>query len=114
MASFFSGFSSAVGKKLLLFGLRHIDVLDKDPAEFVSVDVGKQTTLEVTDVGLHVKVGSRFRFASGDVLTSYCVETCSALAHPASARDPTDHRPRIRIPHNLRVSVRRAAHHNRD
>ncbi|KAK3201982.1 hypothetical protein GRF29_164g1315948 [Pseudopithomyces chartarum] len=55
MASMFSGFSSAIGKKLLLFGLRHIDILDKDPAEFVNVDVGKKTTLEIKDVGLHVK-----------------------------------------------------------
>ncbi|KAF2450787.1 hypothetical protein P171DRAFT_146540 [Karstenula rhodostoma CBS 690.94] len=51
----FSGLSSAFGKKLLLFGLRHIDILDKDPAEFVNVDIGKHTTLEVRDVGLHVK-----------------------------------------------------------
>ncbi|KAL5440018.1 hypothetical protein PMIN06_009797 [Paraphaeosphaeria minitans] len=55
MAFSFSGLSSAFGKKLLLFGLRHIDVLDKDPAEFVNVDIGKHTTLEVRDVGLHVK-----------------------------------------------------------
>jgi autophagy-related protein 2 len=41
-----------------LYGLRHIDILDKDPADFVSVDVGKRTTLEVRDVGLNVKVGS--------------------------------------------------------
>ena len=40
----------------MLYGLRHIDILDKDPAEFVSVDVGKRTTLEVRDVGLHIKV----------------------------------------------------------
>ncbi|ORY16593.1 hypothetical protein BCR34DRAFT_506945 [Clohesyomyces aquaticus] len=53
--AFFSAFSSSIGKKLLLFGLRHIDILDKDPADFVSVDVGKKTTLEVRDVGLHVK-----------------------------------------------------------
>ena len=56
--AFFSSLSSTIGKKLLLFGLRHIDILDKDPADFVSVDVGKKTTLEVRDVGLHVKVGS--------------------------------------------------------
>jgi autophagy-related protein 2 len=54
--AFFSGLSSSIGKKLLLYGLRHIDILDKDPADFVSVDVGKRTTLEVRDVGLHVKV----------------------------------------------------------
>jgi len=56
MAFFFSGLSSSIGKKLLLFGLRQIDILDKDPADFVNVDVGKRTTLEVRDVGLHVKV----------------------------------------------------------
>ena len=56
--AFFSGLSSIIGKKLLLFGLRHIDVLDKDPGEFVNVDVGKTTTLEVRDVGLHVKVSA--------------------------------------------------------
>lgn len=56
MAFTFSGISSVFGKKLLLFGLRHIDILDKDPAEFVNVDVGKRTTLEVKDVGLHIKV----------------------------------------------------------
>ncbi|KAH7086512.1 hypothetical protein FB567DRAFT_593446 [Paraphoma chrysanthemicola] len=53
--AFFSGLSSSIGKKLLLYGLRHIDILDKDPADFVSVDVGKKTTLEVRDVGLHIK-----------------------------------------------------------
>jgi autophagy-related protein 2 len=58
--AFFSNLSSTIGKKLLLFGLRHIDILDKDPADFVSVDVGKKTTLEVRDVGLHVKVSSGF------------------------------------------------------
>lgn len=52
----FSGISSSIGKRILLFGLRQIDILDKDPADFVSVDVGKKTTLEVRDVGLHVKV----------------------------------------------------------
>jgi hypothetical protein len=56
--AFFSAVSSSIGKKLLLFGLRHIDILDKDPADFVSVDIGKETTLEVRDVGLHVKVGA--------------------------------------------------------
>jgi autophagy-related protein 2 len=54
--AFFAAFGSSIGKKLLLFGLRQIDILDKDPADFVSVDVGKKTTLEVRDVGLHVKV----------------------------------------------------------
>jgi autophagy-related protein 2 len=54
--AFFSAVSSSIGRKLLLYGLRHIDILDKDPADFVSVDVGKRTTLEVRDVGLHVKV----------------------------------------------------------
>jgi autophagy-related protein 2 len=53
--AFFAAFGSSIGKKLLLFGLRQIDILDKDPADFVSVDVGKKTTLEVRDVGLHVK-----------------------------------------------------------
>ncbi|KAF3041656.1 autophagy- protein 2 [Didymella heteroderae] len=53
--AFFSAVSSSIGKKLLLYGLRHIDILDKDPADFVSVDVGKRTTLEVRDVGLHIK-----------------------------------------------------------
>ncbi|KAF2713551.1 hypothetical protein K504DRAFT_140036 [Pleomassaria siparia CBS 279.74] len=53
--AFLSNISSSIGKRLLLYGLRHIDILDKDPADFVSVDVGKKTTLEVRDVGLHVK-----------------------------------------------------------
>lgn len=53
--AFFSALSSSIGKKILLFGLRHIDILDKDPSDFVSVDVGKRTTLEVRDVGLHIK-----------------------------------------------------------
>ncbi|KAF2868717.1 hypothetical protein BDV95DRAFT_121462 [Massariosphaeria phaeospora] len=53
--AFLAAVSSSIGKRLLLFGLRHIDILDKDPAEFVSVDVGKKTTLEVRDVGLHIK-----------------------------------------------------------
>ncbi|KAF2276964.1 uncharacterized protein EI97DRAFT_375734 [Westerdykella ornata] len=51
----FSRLSSSIGRKLLLFGLRHIDILDKDPADFVNVDIGTTTTLEVRDVGLHVK-----------------------------------------------------------
>jgi autophagy-related protein 2 len=55
--AFFSGLSSSIGKKLLLYGLRQIDILDKDPADFVNLDVGRKTTLEVRDVGLHVKVG---------------------------------------------------------
>ncbi|KAF1973735.1 hypothetical protein BU23DRAFT_532948 [Bimuria novae-zelandiae CBS 107.79] len=55
MAFLFSGLSSALGKKLLLFGLRQIDILDKDPAEFVNFEAGRKTTLEVKDVGLHVK-----------------------------------------------------------
>jgi autophagy-related protein 2 len=46
--AFFSGLSSTIGKKLLLYGLRQIDILDKDPTDFVSV----------RDVGLHVKVGT--------------------------------------------------------
>jgi autophagy-related protein 2 len=54
--AFFSGLSSSIGRRLLLYGLRHIDIFDKDPADFVSVDVGKRTTLEVRDVGLHIKV----------------------------------------------------------
>ncbi|KAL1795258.1 hypothetical protein ACET3X_007074 [Alternaria dauci] len=53
--AFFSGLSSSIGRRLLLYGLRHIDIFDKDPADFVSVDVGKRTTLEVRDVGLHIK-----------------------------------------------------------
>ncbi|KAH7391020.1 hypothetical protein DE146DRAFT_663307 [Phaeosphaeria sp. MPI-PUGE-AT-0046c] len=53
--AFFSGLSSSIGKRLLLYGLRQIDILDKDPTDFVSVDVGKRTTLEVRDVGLHIK-----------------------------------------------------------
>jgi len=59
--AFFSAVSSSIGKKLLLFGLRHIDILDKDPGDFVSVDVGKKTTLEVRDVGLNVKVSASAR-----------------------------------------------------
>lgn len=69
--AFFSAVSSSIGKKLLLYGLRQIDILDKDPAEFVSVDVGKRTTLEVRDVGLHVKVrmkGSLLEHARTDTL----------------------------------------------
>ncbi|KAG9188101.1 hypothetical protein G6011_02024 [Alternaria panax] len=53
--AFFSGLSSSIGRRLLLYGLRHIDIFDKDPADFVSVDVGKRTTLQVRDVGLHIK-----------------------------------------------------------
>ncbi|PVH94360.1 hypothetical protein DM02DRAFT_661109 [Periconia macrospinosa] len=57
--AFLLGFSSSIGKRLLLFGLRHIDILDKDPADFVNVDVGKETTLRMTDkltALLHVKL----------------------------------------------------------
>ncbi|CAA9967147.1 autophagy regulatory protein Atg2 [Pyrenophora teres f. maculata] len=32
--AFFSGLSSSIGRRLLLYGLRHIDILDKDPADF--------------------------------------------------------------------------------
>ncbi|KAF2796111.1 hypothetical protein K505DRAFT_373434 [Melanomma pulvis-pyrius CBS 109.77] len=53
--AFFSVLSSSIGKRLLLSGLRYIDILDKDPADFVNVDLGKKTTLEFRDVGLHVK-----------------------------------------------------------
>lgn len=67
--AFFSGLSSSIGRKLLLYGLRQIDILDKDPADFVSVDVGKRTTLEVRDVGLHVKVGLGRRFVDLHILT---------------------------------------------
>lgn len=55
--AFFSGISSSIGKRILLSALRRIDILDKDPADFVKVDVGKQTTLEIRDVGLHIKAG---------------------------------------------------------
>lgn len=54
--AFFSGWSASAGKALLLFGLRHLDILDKDPKNFVDVKVGKETTLEVRDVGLSIKV----------------------------------------------------------
>lgn len=70
MAFTFSRLSSAIGKKLLLFGLRQIDILDKDPQEFVNVEVGKNTTLEVKDVGLHVKVRV-FYHVSCNTLTPY-------------------------------------------
>ena len=55
--AFFSSISSSIGKRLLLSALRHIDILDNDPADFVNLDVGKRTTLEMRDVGLHIKVG---------------------------------------------------------
>ena len=67
--AFFSGLSSTIGRKLLLYGLRQIDILDKDPAEFVSVDVGKRTTLEVRDVGLHIKVCDEDIYSNVVVLT---------------------------------------------
>lgn len=67
--AFFAAVSSSIGKKLLLFALRQIDILDKDPADFVSVDVGKKTTLEVRDVGLHVKACHPFPMLAGIFLT---------------------------------------------
>lgn len=71
--AFFSGLSSSIGRKLLLYGLRHIDILDKDPADFVSVDVGKRTTLEVRDVGLHIKACSEgMTIAQINMLTVCC------------------------------------------
>jgi autophagy-related protein 2 len=75
--AFFSAVSSSIGRKLLLYGLRHIDILDKDPADFVSVDVGKRTTLEVRDVGLHVKVSCHGRTHRETLLTNP-LETCHA------------------------------------
>ncbi|KAE8854312.1 hypothetical protein PTNB29_09668 [Pyrenophora teres f. teres] len=54
--AFFSGLSSSIGRRLLLYGLRHIDILDKDPADFVSVDVGKRTTLEKLVALLNISV----------------------------------------------------------
>jgi autophagy-related protein 2 len=56
--AFFASISSSIGKKVLLFALRNADILDKDPSDFVDVAVGKRTTLEVRDVGLHVKVST--------------------------------------------------------
>ncbi|KAF2496737.1 hypothetical protein BU16DRAFT_340567 [Lophium mytilinum] len=53
--AFFTNISSSIGKKILLYALRHADILDKDPSDFVNVAVGKRTTLEVRDVGLRVK-----------------------------------------------------------
>ncbi|KAF2017874.1 hypothetical protein BU24DRAFT_407841 [Aaosphaeria arxii CBS 175.79] len=62
-----SSIGSSIGRKLLLFGLRQIDLLDKDPSDFVSVDVGKKTTLEVRDVGLHVKLPPEIRISKARV-----------------------------------------------
>ncbi|KAF2803045.1 uncharacterized protein BDZ99DRAFT_503439 [Mytilinidion resinicola] len=53
--AFFTTISSSIGKRILLYALRHADILDKDPSDFVDVAVGKRTTLEVRDVGLRVK-----------------------------------------------------------
>ncbi|KAF2112107.1 hypothetical protein BDV96DRAFT_550988 [Lophiotrema nucula] len=53
--AFLAALSSSIGKKLLISALRHVDIFDTDPANFVSVAVGKRTTLEARDVGLHVK-----------------------------------------------------------
>lgn len=77
--AFFSGLSSSIGKKLLLYGLRHIDILDKDPADFVSVDVGKKTTLEVRDVGLHIKVRRENSGSWRARANMSCLETCSLI-----------------------------------
>jgi autophagy-related protein 2 len=65
-----SKLSSSVGKKLLLFALRQVDVLDKDPADFVTVDVGKTTTLEFRDVELHVKARHKTRICPLGVTTN--------------------------------------------
>ncbi|OCK85551.1 hypothetical protein K432DRAFT_421693 [Lepidopterella palustris CBS 459.81] len=55
MAFFTSGISS-LGKKSLIRLLQYIDILDKDPSDFVDVALGLwKTTLEVRDVGLRVK-----------------------------------------------------------
>lgn len=75
--AFVSSLSSILGKRLLLFGLRHIDILDKDPANYVTVDVGRETSLEIRDVGLHVKASysSLHQDAWGANCTT--IETCS-------------------------------------
>jgi hypothetical protein len=82
--AFISVLSSSIGKKLLLYGLRQIDILDKDPTDFVSVDVGKRTTLEVRDVGLHIKVGW-MGICFGITLLILIVETHSSVKSQATA-----------------------------
>ena len=53
--TFLLSISSSIGKKILLSALHHVDILDKDPSDFVDLAVGKKTTLEIRDVGLRVK-----------------------------------------------------------
>lgn len=53
--AFLLSISSSIGKKILLSALHHVDILDKDPSDFVDLAVGKKTTLEIRDVGLRVK-----------------------------------------------------------
>lgn len=55
MAFLFSSIPSSIVKRLLLFALSRLDILDKDPADFVDVAVGKRSTVELRDVGLRVK-----------------------------------------------------------
>ncbi|KAF2758661.1 hypothetical protein EJ05DRAFT_360674 [Pseudovirgaria hyperparasitica] len=52
--AFLLSFSSSIVKRLLLFSLARLDILDKDPSDFVDVSVGKKSTLELRDVGLRI------------------------------------------------------------
>lgn len=96
MAFFVSALSSSIGKRLLLFGLRHIDILDKDPADFIDVDVGKKTTLRVTDVGLNVKVGTTPIYVD-QALMLYAVEISSPPSYQTTTGSPTLEGPSIAL-----------------
>lgn len=56
MAFFLSSISASIVKRLFLFTLSRLDILDQDPSDFVEVSVGKTSTLELRDVGIRVKV----------------------------------------------------------
>ena len=45
-----------VSKKILLYALRRIEILDKDPGEHLKVQLGKSSTVELHNVGLSIKV----------------------------------------------------------
>jgi len=111
--AFFSRLSSSIGKKLLLFGLRHIDILDKDPAEFISgVDVGKKTTLEVRDVGLHVKVSLHITYlACADLLL---LETRCSPSYQTPTGDSSVQSSSFTFPCDCRPRTRRAAYYSRN
>ena len=106
--AFFSGLSSSIGRRLLLYGLRHIDIFDKDPADFVSVDVGKRTTLEVRDVGLHIKVRAGDARSARKLDLHGLIETRHTITSQTPSRNKSIESASLPTPSHLRPRLRRS------